>query len=113
MAKEALAFVRVFRVLPWQKPKPLTATRLAASLVGLRCANPTYTFCFRVLPWPKINTAYRDKAGRHRAGRTLRFCPVVALRGDLPDNPASITDARAGRTLLDTGQRRDARAAVS
>ena len=38
---------------------------------------------------------------------------LVALRGDLPDNPASITDARAGRTLLDTGQRRDACAAVS
>ncbi|WP_156168070.1 hypothetical protein [Vogesella sp. EB] len=63
--------------------------------------------------FPCTSVAKIQAASRHRAGRTLRFCPVVALRGDLPDNPASITDARAGRTLLDTGQRRDARAAVS
>jgi hypothetical protein len=86
--------------------------------------RPTFPFSFSCLfvakevvvfvrVFPCTSVAKIQAARRHRAGRTLRFCPVVALRGDLPDNPASITDARAGRTLLDTGQRRDARAAVS
>ncbi|WP_189351797.1 hypothetical protein [Vogesella fluminis] len=42
VAKQAFTFVRFFRVLPWQKSKPITATTLAASLawfICIRCAD--------------------------------------------------------------------------